>query len=403
MNTIFIFSNLLENIRLGKLLKQKHIAFFCYSLVWMFLIACTQKEPTKSFAENTAMPVTVIVAQPVRMPANLETIAQTEGAKEIEIRPRVGGILLKRLYDEGTAVKAGQPLFLIDPEPYQYTLAEAKALVREQTVRVMRARSDEDRQRQLLAENFVSQRAYDQISADLAATQAALQAAKNRAKQAELNLSYTTVKAPIDGITGRSNFSEGALLSANNSLLTTLTQLSPIWVRFSFSDYELTKLGAHLNEKNVHSITMILPDGSTYPQQGKINFTASKIDPLIGTQQLRATFDNTDQHILPGQFVRIRIAAGEPQVVYSVPQVAVLTSDSGRFVYVVDENNAVIQRPVTAGNWIGKDWIILDGLQDGDKVVVDNLIKLMPGKIVDPQLRDHNISPSQLDSIPADR
>lgn len=380
-----------------------HIAFSCYSLVCMFLIACAQKEVPQSPASNTAIPVTVIVAQPIRMPASLETIAQTEGAKEIEIRPRVGGILLERLYDEGTAVKAGQPLFLIDTEPYRYILAEANAIVREQTVRVMRAKSDENRQRQLLAENFVSQRAYDQISADLAATQAALQAAKNRAKQAELNLSYTTVKAPIDGITGRSNFSEGALLSANNSLLTTLTQLSPIWVRFSFSDYELTKLGGHLNEKNVHSVAMILPDGSEYQQQGKINFTASKIDPLIGTQQLRATFDNTDQRILPGQFVRIRITAGEPQVVYSVPQVAVLTSDSGRFVYVVDENNAVIQRPVTAGNWIGKDWIILDGLHDGDKVVVDNLIKLMPGKIVDPQLRADNLSFSQLSSIPADR
>ena len=342
-----------------------------------------------------------MAAEPVNMPVSLETIAQTEGAKEIEIRPRVGGLLLTRVYIEGTAVKAGQSLFLIDPEPFQNTLAEANALLREQNVSAVRAKSEENRQRQLLNENFVSQRAYDQATADLAAAQAALQAAKARVKQAELNLSYTTVRAPVDGITGRSHFSEGALISANTSLLTTLTQLSPIWVRFSFSDNELAKLGEHVNEKNVHHVTMILPDGSEYPKNGKINFAASKIDPLLGTQQLRATFDNTDERILPGQFVRIRITAGEPKAVYVVPQVAVLTSDLGRFVYVIKEDNAVVQRPVTVGDWIGKDWIILDGLHTGDKVVIDNLIKLIPGKIVEPYLLDHSSLPSPANSASA--
>ncbi len=381
------------------MVKKKYVTFFCYSLVTSLLIACESKELVQiSPPVNQPMQVTFMIAEPVNMPVSLETIAQTEGAKEIEIRPRVGGILLKRVYDEGTAAKAGQPLFLIDPEPFQITLAEANALLREQTVRAMRAKSEENRQRQLLNENFVSQRAYDQVTADLAATQAALQAAKARVKQAELNLSYTTVRAPVDGITGRSHFSEGALISANSSLLTTLTQLSPIWVRFSFSDNELAKLGEHVNEKNVHHVTMILPDGSEYQQNGKINFAASKIDPLLGTQQLRATFDNADERILPGQFVRIRITAGEPKAVYIVPQVAVLTSDLGRFVYVIAEDNVVIQRPVTVGDWIGKDWIILDGLNTGDKVVVDNLIKLIPGKSVEPYLRDHNSLPSPANS-----
>lgn len=321
------------------------------------------------------------------MPVSLETIAQTEGAREIEIRPRVGGILLKRLYTEGLAVEAGQPLFLIDPEPFKNALAEAKAAFHEQTVRVVRAQSDENRQRQLLAENFVSQRAYDLATADLAIAEAALQAARIRVQQAQLNLSYTTVKAPVSGITGRSHFSEGTLVSANNSLLTTLTQLSPIWVRFSFSENEVARFGGHLNEKNVHRVRMILPDGSEYQQDGRINFAASKIDPLLGTQQLRATFENTDQRILPGQFVRVRVFAGESRAVYVVPQVAVLTSDLGRYVYVINENNEVKQRPVVAGDWMGKDWVILEGLNAGDRVVVDNLIKLMPGKAVDPQAR----------------
>lgn len=361
----------------------------------MLLIACGNNQSTQSAPRvDQAIAVTFIIAEPVNMPMNLETIAQTEGAKEIEIRPRVGGILLKRIYTEGTAVKAGQSLFLIDPEPFQNAVAEAKAGFLEQNIRVMRAKSEENRQRQLLAENFASQRAYDVAKADLAIAEAAMQAARIRVQQAELNLSYTTIKAPVSGITGRSLLSEGTLVSANNSLLTTLTQLSPIWVRFSFSDNEVTRFGGHLSEKNVHSVRMILPDGSEYPQAGKINFAASKIDPLLGTQQLRATFENMDQRLLPGQFVRMRVTAGESRNVYGVPQIAVLTSDLGRYVYVINENNAVMQRPVIVGDWIGKDWIILDGLNAGDKVVVDNLIKLIPGKVVDPQLRDTSPSSS---------
>jgi membrane fusion protein (multidrug efflux system) len=379
----------LKYLQSGQVAKQRIIIILCYGLLPLLLAACGNNEsPEPPPLIEPAIAVTFIAAEPVNMAMSLETIAQTEGAKEIEIRPRIGGILLKRLYSEGMAVEAGQSLFLIDPEPSQNALAEAKAGFLEQNVRVTRARTDENRQRKLLAENFVSQSAYDMVKADLAVAEAALQSAKIRVQQAQLNLSYTTVKAPVSGMTGRSFFSEGTLVSANNSLLTTLTQLSPIWVRFSFSDTEVARLGEHLNERNVHSVKMILPDGSEYQQAGKINFSASKIDPLLGTQQLRATFENEDQRILPGQFVRIRVTAGESKNVYIVPQVAVMTSDMGKYVYIINDDNEVVQRPVMAGDWIGKDWIILSGLNAGDKVVVDNLIKLMPGKVVDPQLRN---------------
>lgn len=368
---------------------RKCTIFFCCGVLGMMLVACGNDRSDKSAPDfKQAIPVTVISVEPVNMPASLETIAQTEGAKEIEIRPRVGGILVKRLYTEGAAVTAGQTMFSIDPEPFRNALAEASAQMREQQVRVMRARTDENRQRQLLVDNFVSQRAYDLAKAELAITESALQAAKARVQQAELNLSYATVKAPVSGITGRAHFSEGALVSANNSLLTTLTQLSPIWVRFSFSDNEVSQFGGHLNEKNVHRVTLILPDGSEYQQEGKINFAASRIDPLLGTQQLRATFENIDQRILPGQFVRIRVTAGKTRDVFVVPQVAVMSSDLGKYVYVVNEESKVMQRPVTVGDWIGKDWIIQSGLNAGDKVVIDHIIKLSPGKAVVPQLQN---------------
>lgn len=394
VSIVLTFKKKLNNV-FHKPVKKKCTAFFFCWVISLLLIACEGNESNQQAPSmDQVISVTFIPVEPVNMPVSLETIAQTEGAKEIEIRPRVGGILIKRFYIEGEAVEAGQSLFLIDPEPYQNALAEAKAGFLEQNIRVIRARSEENRQRQLLAENFVSQRAYDVAKADLAITEAALQAAKVRVQQAELNLSYTTVKAPIKGVSGRSHFSEGALVSANNSLLTTLTQLSPIWVRFSFSDNEVSRFGGHLNEKNVHSVRIILPDGSEYQQEGKINFAASKIDPLLGTQQLRATFENIDQRILPGQLVRIRITAGESRSVYVVPQIAIMTSDLGRYVYIINENNEVMQRPVIAGDWTGKDWIILDGLNAGDKVVIDNMIKLTPGKAVDPQLQ--NALPSSL-------
>lgn len=377
----------LQCVRTAKLIPKRYLTSLGGCLISFLLIACNASDSGQPSARpDSAIPVTYITAQPVDIPVSLETIAQAEGAKEVEIRPRVSGIILKRLYAEGTEVEAGQALYLIDPEPFENALAEAKAEFREQDVRVMRARSDEQRQRQLLAQNFVSQRAYDLATADLAIAVAGLQAAKVRVQQAQLNLSYTTVKAPIHGVTGRSLFSEGALASANSSVLTTLAQLSPIWVRFSFSDNELTKFGGHLQPNNVQKVILILPDGSEYQQEGEINFAASKIDPLLGTQQLRATFENADQRILPGQFVRVRVIARESRTVFVVPQVAVLTSDFGRYLYVIDEKNAIVQRPVIAGDWIGKDWIIMDGLKTGDRVVVDNLIKLAPGKNVAPQL-----------------
>lgn len=379
----------LQCVRTAKLIPKRYLTSLGCCLISFLLIACNASDSGQPSARpDSAIPVTYIAAQPVDIPVSLETIAQAEGAKEVEIRPRVSGIILKRLYAEGTEVEAGQSLYLIDPEPFKNALAEAKAEFREQDVRVMRARSDEQRQRQLLAQNFVSQRAYDLATADLAIAVAGLQAAKVRVQQAQLNLSYTTVKAPIHGVTGRSLFSEGALVSANSSVLTTLAQLSPIWVRFSFSDNELTKFGGHLHSNNVQKVIMILPDGSEYQQEGEINFAASKIDPLLGTQQLRATFENADQRILPGQFVRVRVIARESRTVFVVPQIAVLTSDFGRYVYVIDQKNTIVQRPVIAGDWIGKDWIIMDGLKTGDRVVVDNLIKLAPGKSVVPKLQE---------------
>lgn len=349
------------------------------------LAACAKSDPTATTPPGgMALPVSVVTLEPTSVPISAEAVAQTEGAKEVEIRPRVGGILLKRLYEEGAAVKAGQAMFLIDPVPYQIALSQARAQLAQQKARLEQTRREEARLKDLLSTQSISQREYDNAVTDNATASATLLQAEASVREAELNLSYTTVTAPVSGVSGRFQFSEGALVTANTSLLTSIIQLSPIWVRFSLSDNELAQLGGHLSEQNVQQVSLILPDGSEYTQKGKLNFAASQIDPTLGTQQLRATFDNTERRLLPGQFVRVRVTTGKRDGVFLLPQIAVLTSDQGKFVYVINDKNEATVRPVTTGEWLGKDWVILGGLQAGEKVIVDNLIKVRPGTPVSP-------------------
>ncbi|WP_369816957.1 efflux RND transporter periplasmic adaptor subunit [Nitrosovibrio sp. Nv17] len=373
-------------------------------MVTTALGACNNSGGAGDQAAPPALPVSVIEVQPTRVPISVEAVAQTEGAKEVEIRPRVGGILLKRLYEEGTEVRAGQPMFRIDPVPYEIALTQARAQLVEQKARIEQARREEKRLHDLLGTQAISQREHDNAVSDRAIMEAALQQAEARVRDAERNLSYTTVTAPVDGVSGRFQFSEGALVEANESLLTTLAQLSPIWVRFSLSDHELAQLGGPLTEKGVRQVVLILPDGTEYDRTGVLNFAASQIDPTLGTQQLRATFENPDRRLLPGQFVRARVVTGEREGVFLVPQVAVQTSDLGKSVYVVGENNEAAVRPVEAGHWIGKDWVILGGLRPGDRVIVDNLIKLRPGMAVSPQPHaDPSAAPPPSAQISGDR
>jgi membrane fusion protein (multidrug efflux system) len=323
-----------------------------------------------------AMPVSVIAVQPTSVPMSVEAVAQTEGASEVEVRPRVGGIVLKKMFEEGAPVKAGQVMFQIDPAPFQIALAQARAAAAGQGARITQTSRESSRLKDLLATQSISQREYDNATSDASISQAGMMQAQASIKEAELNLSYTSVTAPVSGVAGRFQYSEGALVAAGTSLLTTIVQVSPIWVRFSISESELQSLGGHLDPKHTTEVSLILPDGSEYAQKGKLNFMASQINPSLGTQELRATFENTDKTLLPGQFVRARVTTGSHEGVFLVPQTAVSTGEQGTFVFIVNAKNQAERRPVTVGEWKGADWIILSGLQANDKVITDNLIKL---------------------------
>jgi len=366
---------------------QQHIFSSRFILLSIFLLfslnGCHKpQDQSADMPPNFVLPVTMLEMTPSSVPITAEAVGQTEGAKEVEIRPRVGGILLKRKYNEGYEVKAGQTMFVIDPEPYKIALNQARAQYNQSLARAEQAKRERKRLDGLIESQSISQREFDNAASDESYSVAALAQSRANLKQAELNLSYTNVTAPVDGISGRFQFSEGALVSANTSLLTTLAQVNPIWARFSFSDNELKKIGGALNERNIEEVSIILPDGNEYPKKGKINFAASEINPALGTQELRATFENNEHQILPGQFVRIRVTTGKKDGVFVLPQLAVLHSDQGKFVFVVNEKNQATPRSVITGDWKGKDWVILGGLQAGDKVIVDNLIKVRPGMIV---------------------
>lgn len=347
------------------------------------------------------LPVSVIVAEPRMMPVVVEAVGRAEGSREVEIRARVTGVLQKQILREGEAVRAGDVLFSIDPAPFEIAVAQARAQLAQEQARLDRLQLEARRLRPLLDDRAISQREFDDNASALKQSQATLQAAEARVREAELNLSYTTVRAPIAGIAGRALRSEGNLVTAGTDagLLTTLIQADPVWVRFSLSDDEHRQLRA---AKRPGSVRLVMPGGEVFPVAGRLNFAASSVDPRLGTVQLRAEFANPALGLLPGQYVRARLEVGEREGVL-LPQQAVLQNEQGSFVWVVGPEGKAAARPVQAGSWIGREWVIRSGLQAGDQVIVDNLMKVRPGAAVQPKQKPTGSAATPDAAAPASR
>ena len=347
-------------------------------------LAACQNERDAAPSEATEQPplrVTVQRATLQRVPFSLEAVGQAEGSREVEIRPRVTGILEKRLYAEGEPVKAGQTLFLIDRAPYEIAVEKARAELAQERVRLELAQKEAARLESLAKSRAISQREYDEAVSTARQSAAAIEAAKARLAEAELNLSYTQVKAPIGGITSRAVRSEGSLVNAHTDLLTNITQVDPIWIRFSLAEADFERVRGH--EKRAQ-VQLLDREGKVVAQNGRLNFAASTVDPKLGTVQMRAEFPNPGLRWLPGQFVRVQILAGE-QEAFLVPQSAVFQTEQSRMVWIVGPDGKAAQQPIETANWIGTDWIVTSGLKPGDAVIVDNLMRLRPGMPVEPQ------------------
>jgi membrane fusion protein (multidrug efflux system) len=367
------------------------------------LAGCQKSQPAgadAAAANPPPVPVSVKRVEPRRVPIALETVGQAEGSREVEIRARVPGILEKRLYTEGATVKAGQTLFLIDRAQYEIALAQAQAALSQERARQEQARREAERLESLATHRAISQREYDEAVSTLKQSTAAIEGAQARIAEAKLNLSYANVTAPIGGITSLAVRSEGSLVAANTDLLTTITQVDPIWVRFSLAETDFERIRGHERRAQV---SLLDRQGAVVAKSGRLNFSGSTVDPKLGTVQMRAEFRNTDQRWLPGQFVRVHILAGE-QEAFLVPQAAVVQNEQTKMVWVVGEDGKAVTKPVETGSWIGGDWIVTGGLQAGDAIIVDNLIKLRPGTAVEPRAADGQVpagAPSAKPGAPA--
>ena len=361
---------------------------FLVVLLATVLAACTDsgaKQQEKKAAKDAApaaVPVTIVPAAPRDVPVSFEAVARTEGSREVQIRARVSGILEKQLYNEGDAVPAGAPLFRIERAPFEIELAQARGVLAQEIARRDLAQQEAERLKGLVERRAISQKEADQAASSLQTTSAAVQIARARLRQAELNLSYTEVNAPIAGVTGRALQSVGSLVAPNaeSALLTTLTRSDPIWVRFSLSEAEFSRMRGN----DAIQVKVELADGKEYPQPGKLNFAGSTVDSATGTVQMRAELPNPKLELLPGQYVRVRVQAGMQQA-FVVPQTAVAQNETGRFVWIADggeKEMRAVQRQIRTGNWLGGDWVVLDGLKPGDRVITDNLVRLRPGVAV---------------------
>lgn len=341
--------------------------------------------------------VAAVKVEPQNIPLSFEFAARAQGSKETEVRARVGGILLKRNYVEGSQVEEGSVLFQIDPEPFKVTLNQAKAKLAQVNAELKNAETQWQRTEKLYKEKYASEKARDDARANLDSLAASAQLAQAEVDAAQLNLDYTTVKAPISGITSMEVQSEGSLISAtgDSSLLTHITQLDPIYVIFSASENEMLSLtnmvdrGLIRNPENKNEIKAKVRFGNdvVYPLEGEINFMNPNVDQKTGTIKLRAVFPNPEARLRPGQFLRL-IMEGLTRIdALVVPQEAVMQASDGAFVYRVNEQGVVESVSVQTG-LMTKDggWIIDSGLKPGDVVIVSGVMKIRPGMTVKPQL-----------------
>ncbi|MGE0666957.1 MAG: efflux RND transporter periplasmic adaptor subunit [Sphingomonadales bacterium] len=325
--------------------------------------------------------VKIYTVQPVQVPRVVELPGRVQAVRTAEVRARVDGIVERRLYQEGTDVKEGAPLFRIDPREMQAAYDQASGALSRAQATARNAAQVVDRYQPLVDKQAISRQEYDAAVAAAAQAEADVVSAQAAIERANLNLDYTTVTAPLSGRAGRAQVTEGALVKASEAtLLTTIEQLDPIYVNFTQSSTELLKLRRDIQQGKVQGVPLdrvrvilTLEDGSLYDQEGHLNFLDMSVDASTGSVSVRAEFQNEQRLLLPGQFVRARIEGAAIEMGIVVPQRAVQVKPEGASVLVVGKDNVLEARAVRLGTLHGTLWVIESGLKAGDKVVTDGI------------------------------
>lgn len=396
----------MTNNRLFSGLKAGYLAKGALMISIIAAVAgCEQKSEQQSGGMPPAA-VTVIEMSTRSVPFTIELPATLSGAKEVEIRAQVSGILQARNFSEGDKVVAGQSLFSLDARTYAVEVEQAKADLNGAVVRHEQANREVKRLKPLRAKNSVSQRELDNAISNLDISSADVKSVQAKLEQAQLRLNYSKVTSPVNGIAGRELVSEGTYVSGPEVLLTQLTQIDPIRVRFGLSEREQLAMRNDaaagtltLPEEGHWKTTVKLFDGSLHPQKGLVNFSDIRINNLTGTSELQAIVPNPDFSLRPGQFVRVVLEGAVREDAFVVPQRAVLDNGLGKYVYVMAKNaqgmTVALPAPVIVGEWVQEQngdtiengWVIREGLNVGDKVIIDGMARIffpgMPVRLAD--------------------
>ena len=357
--------------------------------VLLSLVSCGHKTE-QNLNSQGPLEVGIVVVQPQAIELPRELPGRTSAYKIADIRPQVGGIVVKRSFIEGSEVKAGQVLYQINPETYQASYDQAVAALAKARANQQAAELRANRYAELITINAISKQENDDAQATFQQAVADVAMAKAALETARINLAYSRVSSPVTGRIGKSAVTEGALVSAyQQTALATVQQLDPIYVDVTQSSRELMQLrsavaSGKLQGASEHAdVRLKLEDGSEYREVGKLLFTDVTVDPSTGAILLRAIFPNPKRQLLPGMFVRTRLIEGKQANALMVPQQAVIRTPTGEAtVLVLGPNNKVVPRKIKTSQAVGNQWLVSEGIAAGDKVIRDNLMKLKPGMVV---------------------
>jgi membrane fusion protein (multidrug efflux system) len=346
--------------------------------------------PTAGQATPSPPEVGVVTAEPAELPLPVEYAGRIVGVRDVEVRALVGGLLLKRGFEEGAKVTQGQLLFQIDPAPYQVALSRAEAQLNQAQATLRQAEDNFTRVEELSRRSVATEKQREDALAARDQARATVQVAQAEIASARLNLGYTEVLAPVAGLTAMTSPSIGSLIQAQQTLLTTITPQDPAYVSFSFTDEELQAYRA-LNEQRAKpiedkdlSVELRYSNGRLNAHRGRIDTSAPRVDPQTGTIQVRVVFPNPEGLLLPGQFVRLRILGITLLDAIAVPKEAVSQGARGPYVYVVDAKDMAEIRPVRLGRQVGPAWVVSEGLKGGERVIVDGVVRVRAGEKVRP-------------------
>ncbi|OUY08376.1 efflux RND transporter periplasmic adaptor subunit [Acinetobacter populi] len=366
----------------------------CTLVLSMALVGCSKnseeaKQGAAAAQQTPPAQVGVIVAQPQSVESTVELSGRTSAYQISEVRPQTSGVILKRLFTEGSYVREGQALYELDSRTNRAAFESAKASLLQQEANLNSLKIKLNRYKQLVSSNAVSKQDYDDLLGQVNVAQAQVDAAKAQVRNSEVDLGYSTIRAPISGQTGRSSVTAGALVTAGQAdALVTIQQLNPIYVDINQSSTELLRLRQQLSkgtldQSNNTTVKLKLEDGSTYPIEGKLAFSDASVDQTTGSVTLRAVFQNPNQLLLPGMFANAQVVQGVIPNAYLIPQAAVTRTPTGQAtVFIANDKNVVETRNIQTAGVQGQNWIVTEGLKVGDKVIVEGVAKVKEGQQV---------------------